>query len=236
MDPSGTSPAAGQWIDSVVRLYIDGAGYFQGILVEVTSTGIVVDFPLSEAPDLPVSGQVNIALSTDRLASSLKTPALVVYKGEDEYRCRYRFEISGEARLALTVLIDGRSVYRAPPDTHHPVVVTLWNDGQAGQIEGILNDSSKTGLSVFVKAEDSQRLKEDARIGMRMQLPGDTTPIQLWGAVRHEQTSGWATRIGIEFEHVGAAEFSEDQERFINYVMNRQIEMLRQFRSSREAV
>jgi len=124
-DPSRTQTLHGQWIDSVVRLYIDGMGYFQGILVEVTSAGIVVDFPLVDAPDLPVSEEVKIALSTDRLASSLKTPALVVYKGEDEYRCRYRFEISGEARMALTVLIDGRSVYRAPTDSNAPMAVAI---------------------------------------------------------------------------------------------------------------
>ena len=218
-DTSANASSNGPWIDSVVRLYIDGAGYFQGILVEVTPSGIVVDFPLTEAPELPVSEEVKIALSTDRMASSLKTPALVVFKGEDEYRCRYRFEISHEARTALTVLIDGRSVYRAPPDMNRPIVVTLWNDGEASQIEGILNDSSKTGMSVFIRAEDGRRLKDAGRIGIRLQLPNETAPIQMWGHVRHEQTSGWATRVGIEFEHQAAADYSEDQERFFNYVM-----------------
>jgi hypothetical protein len=237
MDDSSNTPTLhGQWIDSVVRLYIDGMGYFQGILVEVTSAGIVVDFPLSDAPDLPVSEEVKIALSTDRLASSLKTPALVVYKGEDEYRCRYRFEISGEARMALTVLIDGRSVYRAPPDSNAPVAVTLWNEGHQNTVEGILNDSSKTGMSVFVKAEEAQRLLPNARLGVRLLLPREKTPIQLWGVVRHVHTSGWATRLGIEFEQRGPAEYSEDQERFIAYVLGRQVEMLRQFRGPREKV
>jgi hypothetical protein len=233
-DPSGHPDSIGHWIDSVVRIYIDGSGYFQGILVEVTASGIVVDFPLDVAPDLPVSKEVKIALSTDRLASSLNTPALVVYKGEDEYRCRYRFEISSEARVALTVLIDGRSVYRAPPDPLHPVPVLLWNEGQETSIEGILNDSSRTGLSVFVRAEDGPRLSEGARIGMRVQLPGDQKPIQLWGSLRHQQVAGWATRVGIEFEQLGPAEFSDDQERFVGYVMNRQVQILRQFSPPRE--
>jgi len=232
--PSGHPPAMGPWIDSVVRIHIDGAGYFQGMLVEVTVTGIVVDFPLEDAPDLAVSDEVKIALSTDRLASSLKTPALVVHKGEDECRCRYRLEISSEARVALTVLIDGRSVYRAPPDNNLPVPVLLWNEGQDTSIEGILNDSSRTGLSVFVRAEDGLRLNERARIGMRMQLPGDQTPIQLWGSLRHQQVAGWATRVGVEFEKLGPAELSDDQERFMAYAMNRQVQMLRQFRSPRE--
>jgi hypothetical protein len=230
------APKNSQANDSIVRLYVDGQGYFQGVLVEVSSGALVVDFPLSEAPELAVKKEVQLSLSTDRLSSSLKLTAMTAYRGEDEYRCRYRFDISSDVHIALSTLIDGRGNCRVTPGSEVRIEVLFKDDEKDDEIFASLEDASKTGLSLAATLCGDAPFPIGHKVSMRFSLLGDREPLNLSGVIRHHKKHDMGILFGIEFDHRAAARFPNDLDRFTGFVMRRQVDLLKQFGVSSECI
>jgi hypothetical protein len=225
------APATLRDDESLVRLYVHGAGYFLGLVVEIAARSLVVDFPPSMAPALECGDHVSLALSTDRLGASLRLGARVAFAGKDAQRRRLRFEIDDDAQTALKVLIDRRGVSRVATG-RSPVPATLSDEGSRRSAEASVLDVSGTGLSVFVATHDEDPLRGAERVSVALAIPGDPTPVRLGGRLfnRSQFPSGMRYGVQLDVSRLGAP--SADQERYAGWVQRLQGELLRRLEVS----
>jgi hypothetical protein len=233
MNDSAVPRAENDWNDQVVRIYIDDMGYFQGIVIEVTSSTVCVDFPVDFAPGLSINQDVSLSFTAARIGSSLKVPSRVVYMGEDEFRIRQRFEIGDESRIALSTLIEARSEFRVSPPECAPVFVSP--DRADSEVEGALDNYSSTGLSVVLHKDDTKVLESACRLRFRLLLPEAGQYVTLIGHVRACEDLVEHTRLGVEIEGTGAPEVMREHERFGRHVRYLQSEILQRLSAARRS-
>jgi hypothetical protein len=207
---------------------------FDGMLIEASPSAVVLDFPLSQKPALPIAAEVLLFFSGSPLGGSIATSGRVVYRGEDEHRSRYRFQIDREQGTALSTLFNRRGAYRVCPRPDSPVAVMLEVPGGSRLVEATLNDLSRTGLSVLIRDEDEGALFTAQRLRMRFSLERGDEGFVLWGIVRYRRLEGAAIRYGFEFDSREAAHFDRIQQRLNDFVMKRQRELLRSMKSAQE--
>ena len=218
---------------SIVRLYLSGQGYFQGIVTSMSTSGIMVDFADDKRPDVPPGAAVELALSSDRLHSSLRLPARAAGHEEDAVSRRYSFAIDLEAQAALRALIDARNECRITPNVETPILVMLRQPGGEVYVEGGLDDVSRTGLSVFVRKEDGDTIRQEELTRISFLLPGEKAPIQLCGFLRHTKDEEEQVRLGFEFTPGANEENARDVERYHAYVEALKDELLAHLRACR---
>lgn len=212
------SQSNNDWSDQLVRVYIDGMGYFQGIAAEVSSNAILVDFPVTHAPALIASQVIPLAFSSSRRESSLKFQAKVVYRGEDKYRCRLRFEIDQETQMALTTLIEARGEYRISANTKRPITVAIHNGGDGMFVESVLENFSTLGLSLIVRSEDVEYLTPQGQLKLAFTVPGDPDPYNMHGILRYSRPHGAFQQLGVEIEPSDDPVIRDSLGRFQRYV------------------
>ena len=216
---------------SIVRLYLNRQGYFQGIVTSMSTCSLTVDFPSEEIPQLAEGTVIELALSSDRLKSSLRLPAQAKSFRDDKNRRRYTFEIDIEAQMALKALVDGRNECRVSPNVNNPIHVLMRQPSRDALIDGSLDDVSRTGISALVKPEFADVLSKDELTTISFLIPGERTPVQLGGFFRHSETSEGQCRMGFEFTP-GANECNEnDLIRFRWYVESLKDELLSHLRA-----
>ncbi|MCP3916225.1 MAG: hypothetical protein GY711_11770 [bacterium] len=231
-----TPRAENDWNEQIVRIYIDELGYFQGIVVEVTASTVCVDFPVECAPKLKINQHVALAFTASRMGTSLKVPSLVVYMGEDKYRSRIRFEIGDESRIALSSLIEARSEFRVSPDECASIFISA-DDGESqieGEIEGVLDNYSSTGISIVTRAEEQSLIEAKGRLRFRMLVPETNQFVTLYGYVRAREDQDAHVRLGIELLTSGSLELMRDHERFERHVRFLQAQILKRLSESRQ--
>lgn len=216
---------------SIVRIYLNRQGYFQGIVTSMSTCSLTVDFPLDEVPELNSNSTIELALSSDRLKSSLRLPALPKSFRDEKNRRRYTFEIDVEAQMALKALVDGRNECRVSPDVNNPIHVLMRQPQRDALIDGSLDDVSRTGLSALVRPEYADVLSKDELTSISFLIPGERTPLQLGGFFRHAEIFEGQCRIGFEFTPSANECNESDLIRFRWYVESLKDELLSHLRA-----
>ena len=217
---------------ALVELQFDDDETCEGLLVEITPHSATIDFPLEKASSLLIGESYWLTFTGGRATSSIRVLANILYRGEDEHRCRYRFEISIEDSIAITTLIEHRVSLRVQPAEGQVIGVELQADGMRPQ-SGALDDISKTGISVVLLVEVGAEIPEEVQMAFR--LPDQADEIRVRGILRNRAEGSGELRLGIEFKPSGAVEFTRHQRLIENYIMFRQIELLRELRDQRFA-
>lgn len=216
---------------SIVRLYIADQGYYQGIVTDMSVNGISVDFALEDCPEIPEGRVIELALSSDRLHSSLRLPAMPLSYKDNQTRRRFVFEIDIEVQMALRALIEGRNDCRVTPNVENRVLVMMRQAGEDCFVQGGLDDVSRTGLSALIRVEDANMLQQDEPTRISFIIPGERTPVQLGGFFRHSEAVDGQVRLGFEFTPGANTDNENDLVRFRWYVESLKDELLSHLRA-----
>jgi len=217
---------------SVVELQIDDEEACRGLLVEMTPQSATIDFPLEKASSLLIGESYWMTFTGGRANSSIRVLANILYRGEDEHRCRYRFEISIEDSIAITTLIEHRCAMRVQPADGQVIGVDIQGDG-LGRLTAALDSISVTGASIVILPDDGLRMPDEVTLGFR--LPDQADEIRIRAALRNRTQRDEDLRLGFEFLPDGAVDYLRRQHQIETYIMCRQVELLRDLRCQRLA-
>ena len=220
---SGGSAGGSDGSAQVVRVLIDAQGTFAGIVAEASSETVMIDFPLAHAPELRINQNVNLAFGAGHNRATLNVPGQVVYMGDDEDRCRLRFDIGPEASIALGTLIELRGEFRSAAKP--PVPVTLRGDRTPHDVQGLIVDVSYAGLSVVINGNDAALLNSPAQLQLATLLHGNQ-PIHLTGEARSRQALWNEVRLGIALDKRRTVEEMAHIEAFQRFVRQCQAQFL----------
>jgi hypothetical protein len=216
--------------DLIVRLQTE-AGSFQGVVVHTEDTGsqarVVVDFPPTRIPTIPVGGEAPLVFTGSALPSDLKASGIVVLRREDFFRHRYMFQISHEAVSTLGKAVSQRNAARVAPLATLPVKVALTTVETNQRVDPEVADISASGISVKVPRADEQKLFASWRMRVSLLLPDEKKPITLLGNVIYRKLVGQAVHYGIEFDSQ-SPDFEVCQSEIMAYVLRCQAESFRQ--------
>lgn len=215
---------------TLVRLYVGSQGYFQGVVMNMSTTGVLVDFPGSNAPVLRDGETVELAISAERLTSSLRLASTVSGQSRDGKRMRYAFDIDTGSQMALRALVEGRRECRVAPSPGRPIFVLLRQEEYGLYLEATLEDVSKNGLSVMFPDPNVPSLVTNTPTKITLLLPDEKMPVRLEGYARNEQRQDGDRRLGIEFVGATPEMLSEDRIRYMVYVDSLKDDILRHLR------
>jgi hypothetical protein len=170
---------------------------------------VVVDFPPTRIPTIPVGGEAPLVFSGSSLPSDLKASGIVVLRREDFFRHRYMFQISVQPIATL------------------PVKVALTTVETNQRVGPELSDISATGISVKVPRADEQKLFASWRMRVSLLLPDEKKAITLLGNVIYRKLVGQAVQYGIEFDSE-SPDYEMCQSEIMAYVLRCQAESFRQ--------
>ncbi len=214
-----------------VRLYVASQGYFQGVVMTMTTQGVVVDFPGNDAPELRDGEKVELAISAERLTSSLRLAAIVSGHTRDGKRMRYAFDIDQGSQMALRALVEGRRECRVAPSPSRPIFALLRQEEYGIYVETALDDVSKNGLADIFPDPNTPSLVSNVPVRITLLLPDQKLPVRIEGIARNEQRRDNERRLGIELPTVqSGAPISEDRMRYSQYVDGLKDELLRHLR------
>lgn len=216
--------------DLVVRLQTD-KGSFQGVVVHTEDTGnearVVVDFPPSDVPTIPVGSEAPLVFSGSSLPADLKGSGTVVLRREDFFRHRYMFQVGHDAVSTLRKAVSQREATRVQPLASMPVKISLTTVEHNQRVDPELSDISATGVSVRVPRLEEQKLYSSWRMRIALLLPGEQKPIALFGNVKYRKLVGPSVHYGIEFDPA-SPDYAISQNEIIAYVLRCQAEAFRQ--------
>jgi hypothetical protein len=158
------------------------------------------------------------------LNAPLEAHGRVVQRLEGEGSCSYQIRFGDPVGAALTTLANRRSAVRVRPHVEMPVHVKLTWPGN--EVRTSAEDISGTGVAVLVNMVDEARMFRVHRFDLAIEPPAGSKPIKLSADVRHRSLVGSSIRYGIEFES-GGGDFEKEQRLVVDYVMQRQAELLR---------
>ena len=102
---------------------------YGGIVVdmdlEANDGAVVVAFPVSDAPVLPLGNEVSIVFSALGPDEPVGVNGNVVYWREDEFYHRYEFKIDAAQRECLNLFVNRRSATRFQPRPDSPIMVEV---------------------------------------------------------------------------------------------------------------
>jgi hypothetical protein len=189
----------------VARLRAPESGEFEGLVVQVDAAGVVVEFPRSAAPTLPLAQPYDVAFRGAGLDGTVLLPATAVRRDEGVLSRRYHLELDERGGLELGRAFLGRRVPRVRPaeafdvELRGPVDETVFR--------GRVHDISSSGLSVVVAPADEQDLYRLGAVRLRFGLPGDEGTMDFTGMIRHRLLEDGAIRYGIEFYRDRSSDF-----------------------------
>lgn len=204
-------------------------GTYTGQVVDNDETSVVIGFPKSRFPKLPVAEEVALHLVVDSSGIDLKGRMVHYSRSDDDIR--YTFKLADEDATTLVRLFRRRNAFRAKPDPRIPVGVVIETpSGLRSRAE--LFDISATGMAVVIDpdAENSLFRKEPLRLHFR--LPGQAQVFDMYARIRSRSLYGSAIRYGLDFDTKASKQAVLQGERIIKYVMDRQIKAIQRRRNA----
>lgn len=214
---------------AVVRIEAGKNRYHDGVLSEVSDSGLAIDFPLSGAPNLWVGQEIQMNVAGPRLGSSVQAVGRVRLRIEDGARCRYRFESGADDLGALRLLVERRGLQRVEP--YEELWVRICNPEGESLAVGRVRDLSRAGMRVFVGLQDREQVAHLRACLLVLQFPGDTTATQLFAEVRSEAKSAEGVALGFEYIAGPASPFVSTLERIERFVADSVVEQFEQLAS-----
>lgn len=224
----------------LVRVDSDGTT-FVGVVEDLQldeGAWVVVDFPTTHAPNLPVGGETPLVFSGASLPERVGVTARVTFRSRNHLRQRHKLQLGDEAKQALKPVLNRRRALRIAPSPDSPVAVVVRPaSDDAKRVEGTpvcLNDISLVGLSILVSADHESDLCDFWDLDLQVHLPQEAEALELHGHVRARRLTDEGVVYGIGFDGTTTADLGKKLEQIRAYVMRRQGEMLREARIIRE--
>lgn len=205
---------------------------FSGQLVNVSADGAGAFFLTPDCPTLAVGQEVELVLASEDLTTPVTVVAMVRYRVEEEDVRSYGFQFieidQVEAQLSpgLRRIFNRRQALRVPPDPKYPVRVLLEGDAGGPRVEVRLADLSVTGAGLRLEPEAESTFAKTSTVRISLCLPDCGEPVNMTGNIRHRSLIDAEIHYGIEFDPELSEDFARQQKAIINYVTQRQREML----------
>ena len=210
----------------VIRLARGTKGFYEGDPVSAEDDTVLVAFPRSDRPLLPIAEDVRLACVGGQLRSPLLLQTRVVFHSEDEQRCLYRFRASSELEDALVALFSRRKTFRIGPDPSFPVKIGLRVAGCDREIQATMKDLSRGGVGALISRDDEEPLLGHSRVGIEIRLAGVHPPLRYEGETKFRQLTGAAVHYGLQFVGAGPGAAEDQGRKLSDYLMQRRREIL----------
>jgi hypothetical protein len=166
------------------------------------------------------------------LGAPIVVAAAAIYRGQDEHRRRYRFEIQRKIGITVAALINRRAAVRVrpAPGTRIPVRVRAFDT--VTEVECELGDLSLTGASLSFEAGAAIEPVDGERVLLGFELPGAEGPIETEGLVRHRTLVGERLCYGVEFVPAEGGDLRGLAQQLSDWIMERQAELLQEMHAA----
>jgi hypothetical protein len=134
-----------------------------------------------------------------------------------------RKEVDENLLPRLRALFNRRKATRVTPDPKHPVEVYLDGTTTGRAIQGRLLDLSGSGLLMHAPLDCEANIVDAKDCRVSFHLPGvDPIGLSLFAHIRERRLVSSSIQLGLEFDPLRTATFPSQQERIMEYVMQRQ--------------
>ena len=220
---------------------------FQGRVVDLSATGVGVEFPPSVDLALGTNTAQRLEVRYWKLEKPVEIEVAVVTKRESEHGHRYGFRFIESADFGEQFqLFNRRSAFRVEPDPDVPIDVWLQHlSGDARvaadesaklnlrlgdkEVQARLVDISVDGLSAHVEGT-AVALEVGGSLALRLTFPTDSEVARFEARVARVQEGDVGVSLGVSFDEEATERFGEQQAIVQRYVMSRQRELLRRLR------
>jgi hypothetical protein len=215
-------------IDLQARVEVDGRSVAEGRVIDVEKSVLEVEFLEGSDPTLGITERVKLTLVGDDLPRPFTVHPRVISWSTSNAGSRYEFRLGLEEAKPLAILFNPRAAFRVLPALHPIIEVEVQGIGQAQSVMATLKDISVSGISVLVSIdEERQKLFRSRKVKLGLELPGVDDRLSLIGTVRYRRLVGSLIRYGIEFDPAATPSFTQKQQKLSEYVVQRQIEQIR---------
>ena len=205
---------------------------FSGRLVNVSAAGAGEFFLTPDCPTLAVGQEIELVFASEHLTAPVTVAARVRHRVEEEDVRHYGFQfieidqVDAQLSPGLREIFNRQRALRVPPDPKSPVRVVLERDPGEPRVEVRLANLSATGAGLRLEPETESTLAKTSTVRISLCLPDCGEPVNMTGNIRHRRLFGAEIHYGIEFDPDLSENFARQQRAIINYVMQRQREML----------
>ncbi len=204
-------------------------------LIDVSAGGVAIGVSASDALAVQLSEKVSVVFNSKRLGQPLSIEGHMrhIKPSDDSKNIMYgiAFDPWSESRLDLTpklrALFNEREAVRVEPVEDEDIPVQLFTQNGAESIDGLLRDISVFGLGVWIGADDEIELGDQSKFKLSVCLPNGANDLAVDVEVRHIQSIGDRSRMGLRFCSEDAQVRRAQQREITQYVMTRQIEIAR---------
>ncbi|MFT5052660.1 MAG: c-di-GMP-binding flagellar brake protein YcgR, partial [Chlamydiales bacterium] len=151
----------------------------------------------------------------------------VVVQSQRDDQIVYRFRLLPKSARNVARMLRRRNAFRARPDPRDPVQVLLHTTLKTTS-RAELCDISSTGAWLIVDADDESTLLRSGSLRLSFRLPGQAQLLDVYANVRTRALRGSAIHYGVEFDVERTQRAALQAERISQYVLARQLEMLRE--------
>lgn len=178
---------------------------FQGHVDSAQHREVTITFPRDGGPIFAIGQELTVSFRSREVFEPFAASARVIFRKDDPYQSRYRFEVGESDAQTLSALYKRRGGARMRPEEDFPVETLATGIGDDSRVRCKLRDISKSGLSLCVSQADEAKLCSLDRMSISFELPGDGSRIEVEAEVRYRQLEGEEVHYGLEFDRISAA-------------------------------
>ncbi len=182
---------------------------FEGRVIDLTDTSVLIEFPLPDGPDLPIAEATELVFTGENLASPRIANARVASWRGDGTSTFYRFTIKRSDSAALSIAEFEHRSWRITPCDDCYVGLGWDQEGKEESVSASLGDISESGVSALlgaeadralVKAQGSRPPTDRWKLRVTTRLPGNEEPLSVPGWVLYRVQADSMIKYGVEFQ------------------------------------
>lgn len=176
------------------------AGEIESVRSDPAGLHLVVRYPASDAPVLPVGRIGEVRVQHGASGQDLVLLGKVSQREDTDQGRRYHFQLGARARQALAPIFEPRRTDRVTLDGE--VTVTLEVGGGRGPVEGTALDLSTCGGCVKVPWEAEAALQGLELVEVTLRAEGRAEPLRFGARLRSRRLGKGVILLGLEFEAI----------------------------------
>lgn len=233
--PTGDNPTPVKTSTSTLSARVEWPGEkpFEGRVVATDHNLATLEFLRKSAPILPIGCQVGLSVFGPDLAEPLVVRGRVAHRRDFDETITYQFQFAPQDGEALNAIFKRRTASRIRPDEVIAVQVAIAGGTPAPALNSVLNDISRTGVSITIGTPAEARLCNATHLMLSFHLPGINGPIELAGRIRYRRLTGTTIRYGLEFAPQGRADHEKQVARVGDYMTKRKHDVVKQTLAAR---
>lgn len=182
---------------------------------------VAVQFEGLDLPLLALEEEIEIELFGSALGRTLACSARVREHRAGRGWTRYVLELPDPVHAALEGLLERRASVRARPAVVAPVDGTLAAPDGSRARAVALKDLSATGAALFLAGEEDLELLAHPLLALRLELPGESAPLELRASVVWRRRAGTQLVYGLAFDAAATPDFRSTRARVAEWVARR---------------